>query len=181
MEIRGLRELHAGDEGVRDGYFFGEGDDRGFDGEVFEPVAGAALEDEIAKGEEFIFVLGVAATGHEVGEDDDVIGEVVVAVAVFPDFELDVDVASEVAEGCADAVPVADCIIVVGLVALGDVDAEVIKQVFDAVSCDCREGFVGVGCCHFFEFLGCVLSSLIFSSRRCFWSRARAVSCTLSS
>ena len=82
-------------------------DDRGFDGEVFEPVAGAALEDEIAKGEEFIFVLGVAATGHEVGEDDDVIGEVVVAVAVFPDFELDVDVASEVAEGCADAVPVA--------------------------------------------------------------------------
>lgn len=168
MEIRGLRELHAGDEGVRDGYFFGEGDDRGFDGEVFEPVAGAALEDEIAKGEEFIFVLGVAATGHEVGEDDDVIGEVVVAVAVFPDFELDVDVASEVAEGCADAVPVADCIIVVGLVALGDVDAEVIKQVFDAVSCDCRENFVGVGCCHFFEFWDCVLSSLIFSSRQCF-------------
>ena len=88
--------------------------------------------------------------------------------AVFPDFELDVDVASEVAEGCADAVPVADCIIVVGLVALGDVDAEVIKQVFDAVSCDCRENFVGVGCCHFFEFWDCVLSSLIFSSRRCF-------------
>ena len=72
-------------------------------------------------------------------------------VAVFPDFELDVDVASEVAEGCTDAVPVADCIIVVGLVALGDVDAEVIEQVFDAVSCDCREG-LGVGCCHFFEF-----------------------------
>ena len=45
-------------------------------------------------------------------------------VGVLPDFELDVDVASEVAEGCADAVPVADCIIVVGLVALGDVDAE---------------------------------------------------------
>lgn len=200
-----LGELHAGDESVRDGYFFGEGDDRGFDGEVFEAVAGAALEDEVAEGEEFIFVLGVAAAGYEVGEDDDVIGEVVVAVAVFPDFELDVDVASEVAEGCAEAVPIADCIIVAGSVVLGDVDAElptaisaalgiagassalpslareVIKQVFDAVSCDCRGGFVGVGCCHFFEFWGCVLSSLIFSSRRCFWSRARAVSCTLSS
>jgi len=71
--------------------------------------------------------------------------------AVFPDFELDVDVASEVAEGCADAVPVADCIIVAGTVALSDVDTEVIKQVFDTVSCDCREGFVG-DVCHFFEF-----------------------------
>lgn len=95
--------------------------------------------------------MGVAATGHEVGYDDDVIGKVVVAVAVFPDFELDVDVASEVAEGCADAVPVADCIIVAGTVALSDVDTEVIKQVFDTVSCDCREGFVG-DVCHFFEF-----------------------------
>ena len=36
---------------------------------------------------------------------------------------------------------------------------------------------------HFLEFLLLVfeLSSLIFSSRRCFWSRARAVSCTRSS
>lgn len=147
MGIRRLGELHAGDEGVGDGDFFGEGDDRGLDGEVFDhevgrpegsqPVAGAALEDEVAEGEEFFFVLGVAATGHEVGYDDDVIGEVVVAVGVLPDFELDVDVASEVAEGCADAVPVADCIIVVGLVALGDVDAEVVEQVFDAVGDDC--------------------------------------------
>ena len=168
MEIRGLRELHAGDEGVGDGDFFGEGDNRGLDCEVFEAVAGAVLEDEVAEGEELVFVVGVTAPGHEVGEDNNVVGEGVVAVAVFPDFELDVDVASEVAEGCADAVPVADCIIVVGLVALGDVDAEVIKQVFDAVSCDCRENFVGVGCCHFFEFWDCVLSSLIFSSRRCF-------------
>lgn len=63
------------------------------------------------------FVLGEAASGHEVGEDDNVIGEVIVTVGVFPYFELDVDVASEVAEGCADAVPVADCIIVVGAVA----------------------------------------------------------------
>ena len=40
-----------------------------------------------------------------------------------------------------------------------------------------------VECCHFLEFLLLVLelSSLIFSSRRCFWSRARAVSCTRSS
>lgn len=175
MEIRGLGELHAGDAGAGDGDFFGEGKWRGLDGEVFEPVAGAALEDEVTEVYELVFVLGEAASGHEVGEDDNVIGEVVVTVGVFPYFELDVDVASEVAEGCADAVPVADCIIVVGLVALGDVDAEVVEQVFDAVSCDCREGFVGVGCCHFFEFLGCVLSSLIFSSMRCFWSRARAV------
>ena len=168
MGIKGLRELHAGDEGVGDGDFFGEGDNRGLDCEVFEAVAGAVLEDEVAEGKELVFVVGVTAPGHEVGEDNNVVGEGVVAVAVFPDFELDVDVASEVAEGCADAVPVADCIIVVGLVALGDVDAEVIKQVFDAVSCDCRENFVGVGCCHFFEFWDCVLSSLIFSSRRCF-------------
>ena len=36
---------------------------------------------------------------------------------------------------------------------------------------------------HFLEFLLVFweLSSLIFSSRRCFWSRARAVSCTRSS
>ncbi|ROT20148.1 hypothetical protein EEL53_09245 [Muribaculaceae bacterium Isolate-114 (HZI)] len=71
--------------------------------------------------------MGVAATGHEVGYDDDVIGEVVVTVGVFPYFELDVDVASEVAEGCAYAVPVADCIIVTGTVALGDVDTEVVE------------------------------------------------------
>ena len=40
-----------------------------------------------------------------------------------------------------------------------------------------------VGCFHFLLDLGFVweLSSLIFSSRRCFWSRARAVSCTRSS
>ena len=164
-----------------DGNFFGEGDDRGLDCEVFEAVAVAALEDEVAEVEELGFVLGEAVAGHEVGEDDDVIGKVVVTVGVFPYFELYVDVASEVAEGCADAVPVKDCIIVAGTVALGDVDTEVIKQVFDKVSDDCREGFVGVGCCHFFEFWGCVLSLLIFSSRRCFWSRARAVSCTLSS
>lgn len=144
--IRGLRELHAGDEGVGDGDFFGEGDDRGFHGEVLEAVAGAVLEDEVAEGEEFIFVLGVAATGNEVGEDYDVIGEIVVSVAVFPDSELDVDVASEVAEGCANAVPVKDCIIVAGTVALGKVDAKVVEQIFDAVSCYCREGFVGVGC-----------------------------------
>lgn len=137
MEIRGLRELHAGDEGVGDGDFFGEGDDRGFHGEVLEAVAGAVLEDEVAEGDELVFVLGVAAAGNEVGEDDDVIGEVVVAVAAFPDSELDVDVATEVAEGCADTVPVADCIIVVGIVALGDVDAEVVEQVFDAVGNDC--------------------------------------------
>ncbi len=152
--IRGLGELHAGDEGAGDGDFFGEGDFRSFYGEVLETVAGAALEDEVAEVYELVFVLGVAASGHEVGEDDDVIGEVVVTVAVFPDFELDVDVASEVAEGCADAVPVADGIIVVGSVALGNIDAEVIKQVFDAVSDDGRVGFVGVGCCHFFEFWG---------------------------
>lgn len=124
MEIRGLRELHAGDEGVGDGDFFGEGDFWGLHGEVFEPVAGAALEDEVAEGDELVFVLGVAAAGDEVGEDDDVIGEVVVAIAMFPDFELDVDVASEVAEGCADAVPIADGIFDVSTVALGDVDAE---------------------------------------------------------
>lgn len=46
------------------------------------------------------------------------------------------DVASEVAEGRADAVPVADCVIVAGIVSLGDVDAEVIKEVFDAVGGD---------------------------------------------
>lgn len=147
MGIRRLGELHAGDEGVGDGDFFGEGDFWGLDGEVLDhevgrpngnqPAAGTVLEDEVAEGEELVFVLGVAAAGREVGEDDDVIGKVVVAVAVFPDFELDVDVASEVAEGCADAVPVADCIIVVGLVALGDVDAEVVEQVFDAVGDDC--------------------------------------------
>lgn len=136
MEIRGLRELHAGDEGVGDGDFFGEGDDRGFHGEVFEPVAGAALEDEVAEGDELVFVLGVAAAGDEVGEDDDVIGEVVVAIAMFPDFELDVDVAPEVAEGCAYAVPVEDGIIDVSTVALSDVDAEVVEQVFDTVGCD---------------------------------------------
>lgn len=94
---------------------------------MFKAVAGAALEDEVAKGEELVFVLGVPAAGHGVGEDDDVIGEVVVAVAVFPDFELDVDVTSEVAEGCAYAVPVADYIIVAGTVALGDVDTEVVE------------------------------------------------------
>lgn len=44
-------------------------------------------------------------------------------IAVFPDFELNVDVASEVAEGCTDAVSVADCIIEGGNVALGDEDA----------------------------------------------------------
>ena len=168
MGIKGLRELHAGDEGVGDGDFFGEGDNRGLDCEVFEAVAGAVLEDEVAEGEELVLSwelpLPVTKSERTIMSS----GEGVVAVAVFPDFELDVDVASEVAEGCADAVPVKDCIIVAGTVALGDVDTEVIKQVFDAVSCDCREGFVGVGCCHFFEFLGCVLSSLIFSSRRCF-------------
>ena len=175
IAIRGLSELYAGDEGVGDGDFFGEGDDRGLDGEILEAVVGSAHEDEVAEGEELVFIVGVAASGHEVVEDDDVIGEVVVTVGVFPDFELDVDVASEVAEGCAYAVPVTDGIIDVSTIALCYVDAEVVEQVFDAVSCDCREGFVGVGCCHFFEFLGCVLSSLIFSSRRCFWSRARAV------
>lgn len=46
--INRLRELHAGDEGVGDGNFFGEGDDRSLDGEVFEPVTGATLEDEVA-------------------------------------------------------------------------------------------------------------------------------------
>lgn len=135
-KIRGLGELHAGDEGAGDGYFFGEGDDRGFHGEVFEPVASAALEDEVAEGDELAFVLGVAASGYEVGEDDDVIGEVVVTVGVFPYFELDVDVASEVAEGCADAVPVEDGIIDVSAVVLCDVDAEVVEQVFDAVGDD---------------------------------------------
>lgn len=84
---------------------------------------GAELEDELTEGEELVFVLGVAASGHEVRYGDDVIGEVVVTVAVFPDFELDVDVASEVAEGCTDAVSVADCIIEGGNVALGDEDA----------------------------------------------------------
>lgn len=43
------------------------------------------------------------------------------AVAVFPDSELNVDIASEVAEGCTDAAPVADGIIVVGVVAFRDV------------------------------------------------------------
>ena len=122
--------------GAGDGDFFREGEWRGLDGEVHEAVAGAALEDEVAEGDEFVFVLGVAAAGDEVGEDDDVIGEVVVAEAAFPDFELDVDVASEVAEGRADAVPVADCVIVAGIVSLGDVDAEVINEVFDAVGDD---------------------------------------------
>lgn len=131
-----LRELHAGDVGAGDGDFFDEGEWRGLDGEVFEAVAGAALEDEVAEGDELVFVLGVAAAGDEVGEDNDVVGEVVVAEAAFPDFELDVDVASEVAEGCADAIPVTDCIIVVGIVSLCDVDAEVIKEVFDAVGDD---------------------------------------------
>lgn len=120
--------------GAGDGDFFGEGKWRGLYGEVLDhevgrlegsqPVAGAALEDEVTQGDELVFVLGVAAAGDEVGEDDDFVGKVVVAEAVFPDFELDVDVASEVAEGCADAVPVADCIIVAGIVTLGDVDAE---------------------------------------------------------
>ena len=45
MEIRGLRELHAGDEGVGDGDFWGEGDFGGLGCEVFEPVARTALED----------------------------------------------------------------------------------------------------------------------------------------
>lgn len=137
MEIRGLRELHAGDEGVGDGDFWGEGDFGGLGCEVFEPVARTALEDEVAEGDELVFVLGMAATGDEVGEDDDAIWKVVVADGVLPDFELDVDIAPEVAEGCADAVPVADCIIVVGIVALGNVDAEVVEQVFDSVCCDC--------------------------------------------
>lgn len=48
MEIRGLRELHAGDEGVGDGHFLGEGDVWSLDCEVFEAVAGAALENEVA-------------------------------------------------------------------------------------------------------------------------------------
>lgn len=137
MEIRGLGELHAGDAGAGDGDFFGEGKWRGLDGEVFKAMAGAVLEDVAAEGDELAFVLGVATAGHEVGYDDDVIGEVVVVVGVLPDFELDVDVASEVAEGCADAVPVADCIIAAGIIVFGDVDAEVIKQVFDAVGCNC--------------------------------------------
>lgn len=119
-----MRELHAGDEGVGNGDFFGEGDDRALDGEILEAVVGAALEDEVAEGEELVFVLGVPAAGDEVGKYDDVIGEVVVSVAVLPDFEPDVDVASEVAEGCADTVPVADCIIVAGIIALCDADAE---------------------------------------------------------
>lgn len=136
MEIRGLRELHAGDEGVGDRDFFGEGDDRGLHGEVLEAVAGAALKYEVAEGDELVFVLGVAASGNEVGEDDDVVGEVVVAEAVFPDFELDVYVASEVAEGCADAVPVEDGIIDVSTVALSDVDAEVVEQVFNTMRRD---------------------------------------------
>lgn len=74
MGIRGLGELHAGDVGAGDGDFFGEGKWRGLDGEVFEPVAGAALEDEIAEGNELVFVLGVAAAGDEVRKDDDVVG-----------------------------------------------------------------------------------------------------------
>lgn len=68
MTFKGLRELYAWDEGVRDGDFFGEGDDGSLDGEMFEAVAGAVLEDEVAKGDELVFVLGEAATGHEVGE-----------------------------------------------------------------------------------------------------------------
>lgn len=135
--IRELGELHAGDEGVGNSDFFGEDDRRSLDGEILEAVVGAELEDKLTEGTELGFVLGVVAFGHEVGYDDDVIGEVVVAVAVFPEFELDVDVSSEVAEGCAYAVPVKDCIIVAGTVSLGDVDTEVIKQVFDTVSDDC--------------------------------------------
>lgn len=50
MTFRGLCELHAGDEGARDADFFRKGDDRGLDGEVFEAVAGASLEDEVAEG-----------------------------------------------------------------------------------------------------------------------------------
>lgn len=173
IRVRRLGELHTRDEGVGDGDFFGEGDDGSLDGEMFEAVAGAALEDEVTEVYELVFVLGEAASGHEVGEDDNLIGEVIVTVAVFPDFELDVDVASEVAEGCTDAVPVAAGIIAAGIIALGDVDAElptanlgcirhswsklrsaslareVVEQVFDAVGCDCREG-LSVGCCHFF-------------------------------
>ena len=67
MEIRGLRELHAGDEGVGDGDFFGEGERRGLDGKILEAVAGAAFEDEVAEGEKLVLVVGVAASGHEVG------------------------------------------------------------------------------------------------------------------
>lgn len=48
VRIRGLRELHAGDECFGDSHFFGEGDDRSLDGEVFEPVTGTTLEDEVA-------------------------------------------------------------------------------------------------------------------------------------
>lgn len=48
MEIRGLHELHAGNEGAGDGDFFGEGNDRGLYGKVLEAVAGAVLEDEVA-------------------------------------------------------------------------------------------------------------------------------------
>ena len=40
MEIRGLGELHAGDEGAGDGDFFGEGDDRVLDCEVFDHEVG---------------------------------------------------------------------------------------------------------------------------------------------
>ena len=87
-------------------------------------MAGVTIADEVIEGYELVFVVGVAVAGDEVGEDDNVIGEVVVAVAVFPDFELDADVASEVGEDCADAVPVADGIIDVCTVALGDVDSE---------------------------------------------------------
>lgn len=39
-----------------------------------QPVAGPSLEDEVAEGAELGFVLGVAAAGDEVGENDDVIG-----------------------------------------------------------------------------------------------------------
>lgn len=94
-----------------------------FDHEVGRPE-GSRVEDEVAECEKLIFVLGVAVACHEVWKYYDVIGVVVVGVAVFPYFELDVDVASEVAEGCADAVPVADCIIVAGIIALYDADAE---------------------------------------------------------
>lgn len=117
---------------------------------------------------------------------------------MFPDFELNVDVASEVLEGCADAVPFADCIIDVSTVALGDVDAELptanlgcIRHSWSklrsaligtrsrqtGLRCGRRRLLRRFGCwmVSFFEFRDCVLSSLIFSSRQCFWSRARAV------
>ena len=48
VRIRGLCKLHAGDEGVGDGDFFGEDDNRCLDGEILEAVAGTVLEDEVA-------------------------------------------------------------------------------------------------------------------------------------